>query len=126
MEQIVIKAVDYCLTIPSAWWFASHLLKLGENSTKQMSSMVQYLLEIMLLDYIYPEYRPSIMGAAAFYLTNIMFNAEPWPAAVCKYTGLFSNQRKHEAFPNESLLKLMSKLKLTGNLYCHLIEGCIT
>lgn len=82
MENVLIRALDFNLTICSAYRFLERYSRLMGYSA-EMFHMAQYFLEICMLHYQMLTYIPSVQAGAAVYLTNLVFNIKPfWPAAL--------------------------------------------
>uniref|UniRef100_A0A183ESK1 GPI mannosyltransferase 2 n=1 Tax=Gongylonema pulchrum TaxID=637853 RepID=A0A183ESK1_9BILA len=75
MERIVFAKLDYQVVTPTSWWFAYRLLKIA-NSPAKVYYMVRYLLELALLEHTFVRFRPSVTGAAAFFLANVIFGLD--------------------------------------------------
>uniref|UniRef100_A0A0R3RU23 Cyclin N-terminal domain-containing protein n=1 Tax=Elaeophora elaphi TaxID=1147741 RepID=A0A0R3RU23_9BILA len=75
MERIVFARVAYQLLAPTSWWFASRLLRMA-HVPRIIYCMMRYLLELALLDHTFLDFRPSVIGAASFFLSNVIFKSD--------------------------------------------------
>uniref|UniRef100_A0A915PJ08 Cyclin N-terminal domain-containing protein n=1 Tax=Setaria digitata TaxID=48799 RepID=A0A915PJ08_9BILA len=74
MERIVFARVEYQLFAPTSWWFASRLVRMA-HVPRIIYCMMRYLLELALLDHTFLDFRPSVVGAASFFLSNVIFKS---------------------------------------------------
>ncbi|VDK65658.1 unnamed protein product [Onchocerca ochengi] len=75
MERIVFARVEYQLLAPTSWWFASRLIRMA-RVPRIIYYMIRYLLELALLDHAFLDFRPSVIGAASFFLSNVIFKSD--------------------------------------------------
>ncbi|KAK6100386.1 Cyclin N-terminal domain family protein [Brugia pahangi] len=75
MERIVFARVEYQLLAPTSWWFASRLVRMA-HVPRIIYCMMRYLLELALLDHTFLDFRPSVIGAASFFLSNVIFKSD--------------------------------------------------
>ncbi|VBB27399.1 unnamed protein product [Acanthocheilonema viteae] len=75
MERIVFARVAYQLLAPTSWWFASRLVRMA-HVPRIIYCMMRYLLELALLDHTFLDFRPSVIGAASFFLSNVIFRSD--------------------------------------------------
>lgn len=75
MERIVFARVEYQLLAPTSWWFASRLIRMA-HVPRIIYCMIRYLLELALLDHTFLNFRPSVVGAASFFLGNVIFKSD--------------------------------------------------
>ncbi|EJW84105.1 cyclin domain-containing protein [Wuchereria bancrofti] len=75
MERIVFARVEYQLLAPTSWWFASRLVRMA-HVPRIIYCMMRYLLELALLDHTFLDFRPSVVGAASFFLSNVIFKSD--------------------------------------------------
>ncbi|VDO39752.1 unnamed protein product [Onchocerca flexuosa] len=75
MERIVFARVEYQLLAPTSWWFASRLIRMA-RVPRIIYYMMRYLLELALLDRTFLDFRPSVIGAASFFLSNVIFKSD--------------------------------------------------
>lgn len=79
MENALIRALDFNVTICSAYRFLERYSRLMGYS-EEMFHMAQYFLENCMIHYQMLTYVPSVQAGAAVYLTNLVFNIKPfWP-----------------------------------------------
>lgn len=79
MERIVFARVAYQLLAPTSWWFASRLVRMA-HVPRIIYCMMRYLLELALLDHTFLDFRPSVIGAASFFLSNVIFRSDYLPS----------------------------------------------
>ncbi|MCP9258677.1 G2/mitotic-specific cyclin-A [Dirofilaria immitis] len=75
MERIVFARLEYQLLAPTSWWFASRLIRMA-RVPRIIYYMMRYLLELALLDHTFLDFRPSVIGAASFFLSNVIFKSD--------------------------------------------------
>ncbi|EFO20352.1 hypothetical protein LOAG_08137 [Loa loa] len=75
MERIVFARVEYQLLAPTSWWFAARLVRMA-HVPRIIYCMMRYLLELALLDHTFLDFRPSVVGAASFFLSNVIFKSD--------------------------------------------------
>lgn len=85
MEEIVLKTLDYQLTVPTAKTFLRRLLQVC-NPDEYLHYLSNYLTELSLLDYGMLRFLPSLIAAAAVYLANLMLKRQPWDANLRHYS----------------------------------------
>lgn len=69
METIMLNALGFDLTVPSALKFADRFIKVVDRESDEAFRMtVYYLLEITLQDYSFIKYLPSMVAASAMHI----------------------------------------------------------
>lgn len=81
MERVVLSSLRFQISAPTSNWFASRLARIARTS-RQTTNMMNYLLELALLDDRYLKYRPSVLACAALCLANILTCHTPWPKSL--------------------------------------------
>lgn len=87
MEKVILNTLRFEISAPTSNWFASRLARMAECD-KQTFFLMNYLLELALLDYRYLHFRSSVLACAAFCLANIITGHEPWPSSLQSITGM--------------------------------------
>lgn len=86
MEEVVLKALDYQLTVPTAKTFLRRLLQVC-NPDELLHFLSNYLTELSLLDYSMLAFLPSLVAAAGVYLANMILRRRPWDINLSHYSG---------------------------------------
>lgn len=87
MEKVILNTLCFEISTPTANWYGARLASLT-CSEEQTSSLLNYLLELALLDYRYLQYRSSVIACAAFCLANVMTGNTAWSSSLEHDTGL--------------------------------------
>ncbi|KAG1672700.1 hypothetical protein FOA52_005177 [Chlamydomonas sp. UWO 241] len=85
MEEVVLKKLRYELTVPTAKTFLRRLLQIC-NPDELLHFLSNYLAELSLLDYGMLRFLPSVIAAAAIFLTNVMLRRPAWSANLRHYS----------------------------------------
>ncbi|KAG1676515.1 hypothetical protein FOA52_000058 [Chlamydomonas sp. UWO 241] len=85
MEEVILKRLDYELTVPTAKTFLRRLLQVC-NPDELLHFLSNYLTELALLDYSMLNFVPSVTAAAGVYLANLMLKRQPWDANLRHYS----------------------------------------
>mmetsp|Transcript_31500 Transcript_31500/g.36345 ORF Transcript_31500/g.36345 Transcript_31500/m.36345 type:complete len:379 (+) Transcript_31500:327-1463(+) len=83
-EEIVLKALEYQITIPSAHAFLVRFLK-AAHADKKMVQLSCYILDGTLQNYSLLEYLPSQMAAAAIFLARRAAGRNSWSPTLLEY-----------------------------------------
>ncbi|GMI42763.1 hypothetical protein TrCOL_g3812 [Triparma columacea] len=84
MEETVLKALDYSITIPSAHAFLVRYLK-AAHADKKMVQLSCYVLDGTLQSYKLLNYLPSELAAAAVYIARRAAGRNCWSPTLLKY-----------------------------------------
>mmetsp|Transcript_6059 Transcript_6059/g.12106 ORF Transcript_6059/g.12106 Transcript_6059/m.12106 type:complete len:319 (+) Transcript_6059:27-983(+) len=84
MEETILKALDYSITIPSAHAFLVRYLK-AAHADKKMVQLSCYILDGTLQSYKLLNYLPSEMAAAAVYIARRAAGRNCWSPTLLKY-----------------------------------------
>lgn len=88
MEYLMLKKFNFNVTVISSYRFIERFTKLSQDS-EAMFFLIQYLLELSMVEYKMIKYKPSMIASGALYLSHkIMGKAESWPLKVEQYSGL--------------------------------------
>jgi len=85
-EVAMLTRLQFALCTPTSCHFLDRYTRLN-GCTEQHRFMMQYLLELTLVDYRMIRYSPSQLAAAAVLLSNKLLKQKPaWPAAMVSET----------------------------------------
>jgi len=76
-ERFVLQALDYSLSFPNPLNFLRRISK-ADNYDIETRTVAKYLLEISCLDHRFIAHPPSIIAAAAMYLSRAVLEKGPW------------------------------------------------
>ena len=85
-ERFVLSALDYDLSYPNPMNFLRRISK-ADNYDIQTRTLGKYLLEIGCLDHRFLKHPPSLVAAAAMYLSRLTLDRGEWDATLAKYAG---------------------------------------
>lgn len=85
-ERFVLSSLDYDLSYPNPMNFLRRISK-ADNYDIQTRTLGKYLLEIGCLDYRFLKHPPSLVAAAAMYLSRLVMDRGEWDATLAKYAG---------------------------------------
>jgi len=86
MECVVLAALDFQIAVPTPVHFLG-LLQRANRCDAVQKSLVQYALELSLLDVRNVRYPPSLLVSAALLVSNAFLGRWPmWPAAMVRHT----------------------------------------
>ena len=86
MEEVILKALEYQITIPSANAFLVRFLKAG-HADKRIVQLSCYLLDGTLQTYNLLHYLPSQLAAAAIFIARRTVGRNSWSPTLLKYAG---------------------------------------
>lgn len=84
MEEVILKALKYGVTVPSAHAFLVRFLK-AAHADKQMVQMSCYILDGTLQSYKLLQFLPSQLAAAAILIARTKSGRHPWSPTLLKY-----------------------------------------
>eukprot|EP00826_Nyctotherus_ovalis_P065746 TRINITY_DN9671_c0_g3_i2.p1 TRINITY_DN9671_c0_g3~~TRINITY_DN9671_c0_g3_i2.p1 ORF type:complete len:357 (-),score=91.22 TRINITY_DN9671_c0_g3_i2:1000-2070(-) len=109
MEQQVLKALNFNVTIPSSYQFLQRFVQHLDCRNKKVESMAQYLIELALLDCKISACKPSMVAAAALYIANRLVTRDKgWNAKMAKRTRYADSELKG------TIKELMLLIQLAG------------
>ncbi|XP_011404046.1 PREDICTED: G2/mitotic-specific cyclin-B-like [Amphimedon queenslandica] len=85
MERNILKTLDYSFGNPLCLHFLRRNSRAGD-ATPQMHTMAKFLMELCLPDYSMLEYLPSLVAAAALYISNKLYSDGEWTPALRHYS----------------------------------------
>ena len=85
-ERFILSSLNYDLSYPNPMNFLRRISK-ADNYDIQTRTLGKYLLEIGCLDHRFLEHPPSLVAAAAMYLSRLCMDRGPWDATLAKYAG---------------------------------------
>lgn len=86
MEVAMLTSLGFNLCCPTAAHFMERYWRVNRCSEAHMH-LLQYILELTLVDYRMIRYAPSHLAAAAAFLSNKLLKQSPsWPAAMVRHT----------------------------------------
>lgn len=85
-ERFILQSLNYDLSYPNPMNFLRRISK-ADNYDIQTRTLGKYLLEIGCLDHRFLEHPPSLIAAAAMYLSRLCMDRGPWDATLAKYAG---------------------------------------
>ncbi|KAG1658709.1 hypothetical protein FOA52_005287 [Chlamydomonas sp. UWO 241] len=94
MEEVILKRLNYQLTVPTAKTFLRRLLQVC-NPDEYLHFLSNYLTELSLLDYNMLSFTPSVIAAAGVYLANLMLGRAPWDAQLRHYSAYVPSDIKN-------------------------------
>jgi len=87
MEGVILSALQFNLTTPTAWRFAQRYGKVA-RADGRTQLLINYLCESTLQDYSLLRFLPSQIAAASVWLANRMVGqAQPWSPSLERHTG---------------------------------------
>lgn len=92
LEVKVLNALEFKVCSPTAAHFFERYVK-DNGCTEQHRHLMQYLLELSLLNMSMNKFIPSHLAATAAFLSNKLLQ-QPWPASMVEATQLTSRQLK--------------------------------
>jgi len=88
----MIKALEISITTPSSYVFLLRYFKINGQEPK-VFSLSHYLIELALIDYKMLKHKPSMIAAAALFLSMKVFKKpNPWIPALAKQSGFSEDQ----------------------------------
>ncbi|CAG9465988.1 unnamed protein product [Pedinophyceae sp. YPF-701] len=115
MEKVMLNALKFHLTVPTALCFLTRYLKAAGTTDKQATHLAHYMTELALPDCSMLQFPGSLISACAVYASRVALGAaEPWPAALAAHSG---HSPRNDDFDlcTKCLAKLMQKAP-TGSL----------
>ena len=107
MEILILQKLDFNISTSSSYNFLEWYWKTTDE-TREVFFFSQYLMELSLIEYSMIRYKPSIISAAAFYISRKMAKRDqPWSKAIEKMFKLVKQEVKNCA---KELLILKSKM----------------
>ena len=91
MEETVLKALEYNITVPSAHVFLVRHLKAG-HADKKIVQLACYILDGTLQSYNLLHYLPSQLAAAAVFIARRTVGRNGWSATMVKYSDYFEEE----------------------------------
>ncbi|KAJ6811265.1 putative cyclin-A1-1 [Iris pallida] len=92
MEAAVLKFLRFEMTAPTAKCFLRRFVRVAQGCDEvpqlQLEFLASYLAELSLLEYNMLCYSPSLIAAAAIFLTKFILqpSKHPWNSTLCHYT----------------------------------------
>ena len=84
MERSALTALGFHVTTPTAFTFYTRAVSLVVEDATTLH-LIQYILELGLMEYAVVEFRPSMVMAAAYFLAKRLRNRPvPWPEPLQK------------------------------------------
>ena len=88
MEYLMLKKFNFNVTVISSYRFIERFTKLAGDS-EVMFFLIQYMLELSMVEYKMIKYKPSLLASSAMYLAHkIMGKPDAWPLKVEQYSCL--------------------------------------
>lgn len=88
MEYLMLKKFNFNVTVISSYRFIERFTKLAGDS-EVMFFLIQYMLELSMVEYKMIKYKPSLLASGALYLAHkIMGKPDAWPLKVEQYSCL--------------------------------------
>jgi hypothetical protein len=85
-EAQVLNVLDFRIATPAPSEFLFFFRKINECSEEQCH-MIEYILDMSLLEIALTCYKPSLLAAASIMLSNELLQRSPaWPTAMSRYT----------------------------------------
>ena len=86
MEETILKALNYQISLPTAYKFFVRFLNAG-HADKKLVYLSSFILEQSLLSYdLVTTYKPSELAAAAVLLGRSAIDRNSWSPTLLKYT----------------------------------------
>ncbi|RIA83563.1 cyclin-like protein [Glomus cerebriforme] len=93
-ERYVLTTIDFKLCYPNPMNFLRRSSK-ADNFDIQARTVAKYLMEISLVDYKFLSSPPSMIAAAALYLSRKMLNRAEWHANLTHYSQYTEEELQH-------------------------------
>ena len=108
MESLILKTLDYSLTVVTPNILLSHLWSHFNGNNKTIYLLASYFLELSLVEYEMIKYKPSLQASSSLCLARrIVKNIPIWDDFIVKYTGY--NENDIEECVND-MLKLCKEI----------------
>jgi G2/mitotic-specific cyclin-B, other len=91
MEEAILKALEYKITIPSAHAFLIRYLK-AAHADKKIVQLSCYILDGTLQSYTLLQYLPSELAAAAVFIARRTIGRNAWSPTLLRYAGYYEEQ----------------------------------
>ena len=85
MEELILKSLEYHITIPSGHAFLVRYLKAG-HADKKIVQLSCYLMDGTLQSYNLLEFLPSQLAAAAVYISRRVVGRNGWSPTLLNYS----------------------------------------
>jgi hypothetical protein len=113
METIMLSALSFNLTVPSAYRFGQRYFKLFGENNEMIRDLLFYLMELTLQDYRFLNYLPSQVAASAIYLalTSVYFSSgkQQWKNVWSSF------QLTQTGYSNNDLQQCMTEISELAN-----------
>merc|ERR1719221_2376325 len=86
MEVRVLNVISWEVSPATAMHFVALHTRASQCDDRQRL-FVQFLLELSLGDHRFMAFPPSLLSAAAVYLSNFLFGSTPWTPALTSLSG---------------------------------------
>lgn len=86
MEEKILRALNYQISIPTIYKFFVRYLNAG-HADKKLVYLSSYILEESLLSYDMIKYKPSQLAAAAILIARRAIGRNAWSPTLLKYSG---------------------------------------
>jgi cyclin B len=114
MEEIILKKLDYKITIPSAHAFLVRFLK-AAHADKKIVQLSCYILDGTLQSYNLLDYLPSQIAAAAILIARRNAGRNAWSPTLLKYT----EYREEDILP---IARKVLSAKATASKSLHAVD----
>ena len=125
MEDIILKKLEYRITVPSAYAFLIRYLK-AAHADKKMVQISCYILDGTLQSYNMLHYLPSQLAAASILIARAVEGRNPWSPTLLKYTQYREEDIKPIARAVlDAKASTSQELKAVNKKYARTTYGCV-
>ena len=125
MEGVLLKQLDYRITIPSAHTFLVRYLK-AAHANKMIVQLSCYILDGTLQSYNMLHYLPSQLAAASILIARTVEGRNPWSPTLLKYTQYREENIKPIARDVlDAKASTSQELKAVNKKYARITYGCV-
>lgn len=124
MEETVLKALQYNVTVASTHSFLVRYLK-AAHADRRMVWMACYITERVLQEYSMLQYPPSVIASSAVFLARKNLQRNPWSPTLYKYTEYTEDNLYNCLQDMSSILGSKSNLQAVKKKYSSSKFGCI-
>ena len=125
MEDIILKNLEYQITIPSAHAFLMRYLK-AAHADKKMVQVSCYILDGTLQSYHMLQYLPSQLAAASILIARKVVGRNLWSPTLLKYTKYCEEDIKPIARAVlDAKASTSQELQAVNKKYARTTYGCV-
>eukprot|EP00930_Biecheleria_cincta_P004790 TRINITY_DN10571_c0_g1_i2.p1 TRINITY_DN10571_c0_g1~~TRINITY_DN10571_c0_g1_i2.p1 ORF type:complete len:237 (+),score=44.65 TRINITY_DN10571_c0_g1_i2:820-1530(+) len=91
MESTVLVALNFCMVVPTQADFLEYVLKENQCHGEKHKELLNYLLDLALVDLSMIKHAPSKLVSAALLLSNEIMGRPGWPHGMAQITRYLEN-----------------------------------